>query len=88
MFPARQWGLVDVVAGGADDAITTKGLTGSMYLSEILCCRLSVLSRGPWKGASGHTRLVREHWSSVAADRRRYLGVYLHSRGAVGRFFA
>ena len=30
MFPARQWGLVDVVTGGADGNVTTKGLTGSM----------------------------------------------------------
>ena len=30
MFPARQWGLVGVVTGGADDHATTKGLTGSM----------------------------------------------------------
>ena len=34
MFPARQWGLVGVVTGGADDATTTKGLTGNMYLSK------------------------------------------------------
>ena len=30
MFPARQWGLVDVVTGGAGGNVTTKGLTGSM----------------------------------------------------------
>jgi hypothetical protein len=30
MFLARQWGLVDVVTGGADGNVTTKGLTGSM----------------------------------------------------------
>ncbi len=30
MFPARQWGLVGVVTGGADGHATTKGLTGSM----------------------------------------------------------
>jgi hypothetical protein len=35
MFPARQWGLVSVVTGGADGETTTKGLTGSMYLSKI-----------------------------------------------------
>jgi hypothetical protein len=35
MFPARQWGLVGVVTGGADGHATTKGLTGSMYLSKI-----------------------------------------------------
>ena len=29
-FPARQWGLVGVVPGCADDATTTKGLTGNM----------------------------------------------------------
>ena len=30
MLPARQWGLVDVVTGGADGNVTTKGLTGNM----------------------------------------------------------
>ncbi|TWU34899.1 hypothetical protein [Novipirellula artificiosorum] len=32
MFPARQWGLVGVVTGGADGYATTKELTGNMYL--------------------------------------------------------
>ena len=37
MFSARQWRLVAVVTGGADGDSTTKGLTGNMHLSEILC---------------------------------------------------
>ena len=28
MFPARQWGLVRVLTGGAGHKVTTKGLTG------------------------------------------------------------
>ena len=41
------------------------------------------LGVGPWKGASGHTRPVREHWPSVAVNRRLMPGVHLPSASAV-----
>ncbi len=87
MFPARQWGLVGVVTGGADGNTTTKGLTGSMYLSKSCAGDFASEVAGPWKGASGHTRFVREHTPSVAADQRRYPEVRLYFGATVTRFY-
>ena len=47
---------------------------------------LSMEVAGPWKGASGHIRLVREHWSAVAANQRRTVGVRMDSGYAVAGF--
>lgn len=71
-----------VVPGVYDD----ERADGQYVPVKKLCWRLSFSVAGPWKGASGHTRLVRENLSSVAADRRRYLVVCLHTARAVGGF--
>ncbi len=86
MFPARQWGLVGVVRVVPATNATTKGLTGNMYLSMDRAGDFISEVVGPWKGASGHTRPVREHGPSVAANRQRYPGVRTHSAGTAGRF--
>ncbi len=51
MLPARQWGLVDVVTGGAGDNVTTKGLTGSMKLLMICAVEFASELGCPWAGA-------------------------------------
>ena len=52
-----------------------------------LCRRLARSVGGSWKDASGHRRLVREQWSSVAMTQRQYPGVRLHPSGSAVRLF-
>ncbi len=89
MFPARQWGLVDVVPGGADDTCHDERTDGHCELLEF--CAVDSRSRESavlGRARGGYTRLVREHWCSVAANQRRTAGIYFDSGVAVDWFFA
>jgi len=76
------------LSGGADDFATTKGLTGSFSVNDAVLSTEKISVGSSWKDASGHTRLVREHWSSVAMTQQRYLDVRLHVDGSAVRLFA
>ncbi|WP_231617193.1 hypothetical protein [Novipirellula aureliae] len=56
MFPARQWGLVGVVTGGADGNTTTKELTGNMYLLKSLSGDCGCYSRRSLEGRRAVTQ--------------------------------
>ena len=60
------------LSGGADNFATTKGLTGSFSVNDAVLSTEMISVGSSWKDASGHTRLVREHWSSVAMTQQRY----------------
>ena len=62
-----------VFSGGAESYAMTKGLTGSFSVNDAVLSTETISVGSSWKDASGHTRLVREHWSSVAMTQQRYL---------------
>lgn len=86
MFPARQWGLVRALRVVPDVNDDERADGQYVLVRDSVLATEAISVAGPWKGASVHTRPVRENRPSVEADRRRYLVVCLHTASAVEGF--